>query len=76
MPRSSGSNADDTVTVRVPKGTADKVRAATGQPFSTVVRWMVMQLLQNMSEGGNQRETLRDQIQLQTRDSIGGQPQP
>jgi hypothetical protein len=74
MPRSSGNNADDTVTVRVPKGTADKVRAATGQPFSTVVRWMVMQLLQNMAGEGNQREELRKQIMTQTGDSIGGSP--
>lgn len=37
--------ADETVTVRLPLGTADKVRAATGQPFSRVVRWMVTALL-------------------------------
>lgn len=72
MPRSSADKADDTVTVRVPKGTADKVRAATGQHFSTVVRWMVMQLLANMAAEGNQREELRKKIQQDTNGSISG----
>lgn len=72
MARSSANRADDTVTVRVPKGTADKVRAATGQPFSTVVRWMVMQLLRNMSGDQNAREALRAQVQGIAADVLGG----
>lgn len=42
--------ATETVTVRVPKGTADKVRAATGIAFSTVVRSMVDRLLENYAK--------------------------
>jgi hypothetical protein len=38
--------ADETVTVRLPKGTAAKLRAATGQPFSRLVRFTVMALLE------------------------------
>lgn len=41
----SRPRADETVTVRLPKGTADKLRAATGQPFSRLVRWTMLALL-------------------------------
>lgn len=54
--------ADETVTVRVPRGTAAKVRAATGQNFSTVVRWMVIQLLDNFA-AGNVKEDMRETVQ-------------
>jgi len=37
--------ADETVTVRMPKGTADRIRAATGQPFSSLVRYIMLALL-------------------------------
>jgi len=60
------SNADETVTVRVPKGTADKVRAATGQPFSRVVRWMVMQVLEKHAAEGRQLELNRAREQVQS----------
>ncbi len=36
----SKRTASETVTVRLYPGQADKVRAATGQNFSTVVRWL------------------------------------
>lgn len=36
----------ETVTVRVSPGTPEKIRAATGQPFSRVVRWMIVALLE------------------------------
>ena len=55
--------ADETVTVRLPYGTAAKVRAATGQHFSTVVRWMVMQLLENCAKEGNVKEQAREAVQ-------------
>lgn len=54
------ANADETVTVRVPKGTADKVRAATGQPFSRVVRWMVIALLAKHSGENKLNEGIAD----------------
>jgi hypothetical protein len=74
MPRSASGavKADETVTVRLPFGTAAKVRAATGQPFSTVVRWMVVQLLNRYTQGENVKETLREQVQTQIGDSISG----
>lgn len=45
-------NADETVTVRLPKGTADKLRAATGQPFSRLVRFLVIALLEKKAAEG------------------------
>lgn len=67
----AGSRADETVTVRVPVGTAAKVRAATGQPFSTVVRWMVLQLLNNFAEG-NVKEQTREAVQQLTAEALKG----
>lgn len=68
-----GQKADETVTVRVPYGTAAKVRAATGQPFSTIVRWMVMQLLNNFAEADESaKEQLRKQVQQSTGEALGG----
>lgn len=60
-----GQRADETVTVRLPHGTAAKVRAATGQPFSTVVRWMVVQLLERKAQelAGNVKEGQREDVQ-------------
>lgn len=49
--------AEETKSVRLPKGTADKLRAATGQPFSRVVRWAVMTLLAKYEAEGAQRLT-------------------
>lgn len=60
---SDSDRAEETVTVRMPKGTADKVRAATGQPFSTIVRWMVVQLLANHVNSGNVKEQTRETVQ-------------
>lgn len=55
--------ADETVSVRLPSGTAAKIRAATGQPFSRLVRWTMLALLEKhkdaaaLSDGANE---LRD----------------
>ena len=38
-------NADQTHTIRLPKGTAARIRAATGQPLSSLVRLLVLELL-------------------------------
>lgn len=54
------ARADETVTVRLPLGTADKIRAATGQPFSRLVRWTMLALLekhageQRLADGANE----------------------
>ena len=42
----SKEKADETVTVRMPKGKAAQIRAATGQPFSRIVRWTMLALLE------------------------------
>lgn len=72
MPRSpaGAAKADETVTVRLPYGTAAKVRAATGQPFSTIVRWMVVQLLDKHIAGENVKEATRADVQSVIGDSI------
>lgn len=38
-------NADQTHTIRLPRGTAARVRAATGQPLSSLVRIILIELL-------------------------------
>jgi hypothetical protein len=38
-------NADQTHTIRLPKGTAARIRAATGQPLSSLVRIILIELL-------------------------------
>lgn len=56
MARNVQHPADETVTVRLPYGTAQKVRAATGQPFSRIVRFMVTALLnKHAAEGGDNK---------------------
>ena len=77
MPRHvpDAQRADETVTVRVPRGTAAKVRAATGQNFSTIVRWMVLALLDNFAaqgQTGNAKEALRETIQTQINEHLHG----
>lgn len=64
----SKETADETVTVRLPKGTADKLRAATGVKFSTLVRTMCMNLLQKYSAEG--REPVLDQMRADVADVI------
>lgn len=58
MPR---AKADETVTVRVPKGVPDRLRAATGQKFSTLVRWTIMALLDKYE--AENRHTLTSEAQ-------------
>jgi len=38
-------NADQCVTVRLPQGVADELRARTGRPISTLLRLMAVELL-------------------------------
>lgn len=59
MPRNSPT-ADETVTVRLPKGTAAKLRAATGQPFSTLMRGMALGLLGQYVASEEQKQEPKD----------------
>lgn len=63
--------ADETVTVRMPKGTADQIRAATGQPFSRIVRWTMLALLERYKTNPalNPMQDVRDEVnKLENRD--------
>lgn len=46
MPKDPKLVADETVTVRLPAGVAQRLKAASGQPFSRLVRYMCMALLE------------------------------
>lgn len=43
---SSKYKAEKTVSIRMPAGAVDELRAATGQKFSTLARWVLMALLE------------------------------
>lgn len=46
-------NADQTHTIRLPRGTAARIRAATGQPLSSLVRLLVLELLAKYENAPN-----------------------
>lgn len=57
MPKDPRLVADETVTVRLPKGVANRLKAASGQPFSRLVRYMCMALLEQYEAKGAQALT-------------------
>lgn len=65
--------ADETVTVRLPPGLADKIRALTGQPFSTVVRWMCVQLVERKTAELNAKEEARVAVQTAVGEALDDQ---
>lgn len=42
----SEDSTDEIISVRLPRGTANKIRAASGQPLSRFVRWMLTSYLE------------------------------
>jgi len=52
--------ADETHTVRLPKGVANQIRAATGQKFSTLVRWTMLALLERYKNQQLSGDTVQD----------------
>lgn len=54
MPKDPKLVADETVTVRLPAGLANRLRAASGQPFSRLVRYMCIALLEQYERTGRQ----------------------
>lgn len=42
------SGAGKTISVRMPEGTVEELRAATGQPFSTLVRFIMLAYLERL----------------------------
>lgn len=63
------NRADETVTVRLPYGTAAKLRAATGQPFSRLVRFVVLELLKKHAP----QEDARKELQAEVADIVNEQ---
>jgi hypothetical protein len=67
MPQLS-TNVDQCHTVRLPSGMRDELVAATGQPFSTIVRYMCMELVKRRraerqaAATTNPKPALREQI--------------
>lgn len=57
-------NADQTHTIRLPRGAAAKLRAATGQPLSRLVRFIVLELLTKYESEGvaNAKAKLRGDV--------------
>lgn len=70
MPKST-SNADQCCTVRLPHGVRDQLVAATGQNFSTIVRFMCLELLKREKA---KRALQTPKQELQT--DIGELPSP
>jgi hypothetical protein len=59
------ANADETHTVRLRKGDAARLKAATGQPFSRIIRFMVQELLAKYEAEGrlaSARDALRGDV--------------
>jgi hypothetical protein len=56
------AGAGRTISVRMPEGTVEEIRAATGQPFGTLVRFVMLAYLERLrqerrlKEGENLRE--------------------
>ncbi len=42
--------AERVISIRMPAGAVEEIRAATGQKFSTVARWVLMALLEKKRE--------------------------
>ena len=67
------SNADSTHTIRLPAGTAAKIKAATGQPLSTLVRFIVMELLAKYELEG--RGSAKAEIRSEVHDVVQQMPE-
>ncbi len=60
--------ADETVTVRMPRGKAAQIRAATGQPFSRLVRWTMLALLERYKN--DESDKIPEQIRADITETI------
>lgn len=72
-------NADQTHTIRLPRGTAARVRAATGQPLSSLVRIILIELLAKYEAEGMRnvpaeaRADVREVVQSTDIEGLDGQ---
>lgn len=61
-------NADQTHTIRLPTGTAARLKAATGQPLSRLVRFICMELLRKYE--AEQAGNVKDKVRADVRDAV------
>lgn len=57
--------AEDVVSIRLPKGMKDELRAATGQKVSTLTRWVLTALLEKRRAERRDRELANGQNEVQ-----------
>jgi hypothetical protein len=67
-----GTGAGRTISVRMPEGTVEELRAATGQPFSSLVRYIMLAYLERLRIERRQREgaNLRDSAAADLRELV------
>lgn len=56
------AHADETCTVRLPKGAKAQLMAATGQPFSRLLRFIVLELLAKYKAEGKLIENPKSEL--------------
>lgn len=61
-------NADQTHTIRLPTGTAARLKAATGQPLSRLVRFICLELLRKYEAEG--AANIKDKIRGDVRAAV------
>lgn len=64
----SAANSDQCHTVRLPRGVRDELTAATGQSFSTLVRFMCMELLKRKRAERQAASTHKQEVQQEISD--------
>jgi len=67
-------NADQTHTIRLPIGAGAKLKAATGLPLSTIVRFIVMEMLAKYEAEGTQgvKAKIQSDVQAAVEQASGG----
>lgn len=67
-------NADQTHTIRLPAGTASKLKAATGQPLSRLVRFICLELLRKYDN--ENAANVKDKIRADVADVVQSALEP
>lgn len=64
--------AGKTISVRMPQGTVEELKAATGQPFSTLVRFIMLAYLERLRIERRTREgaDMSNQVAKDLRDIV------
>lgn len=66
------AGAGRTISVRMPEGTVEEIRAATGQPFGTLVRFVMLAYLERLRQERRLKEgdNLKEQAARDIRDIV------